>query len=90
VPEAFKPAPCFTDFWQAYQAVIPDEPHQAVGKETGLKAQLEPFNPPVSQALARFVRKTLSFSKSDPRHLDCLFLFLPSYNSHRAKLSCLK
>jgi IS1 family transposase len=26
---------CYTDFWSAYQAVIPEEQHSAVGKETG-------------------------------------------------------
>lgn len=90
IPDTFKRATCFTDFWNAYQAVIPDEQHQAVGKETGLTAHVERFNNTVRQRLARFVRKTLSFSKSDQMHLDCLFLFLHDYNTQRAKLICLE
>lgn len=74
-PDAFKQGTCFTDFWEAYQAVIPDEQHQAVGKDSGLTAHVERFNSTIRQRLARFVRKTLSFSKSDEMHLICLHLF---------------
>jgi len=28
-------AVCYTDFWQAYEQVIPGKRHRAVGKETG-------------------------------------------------------
>jgi len=35
---------CFTDFWKAYQAVIPEEQHSAVGKETGETAHVERWN----------------------------------------------
>jgi len=28
-------AVCYTDFWQAYEQVLPSKRHQAVGKETG-------------------------------------------------------
>lgn len=35
IPSAYRAGPCFTDFWRAYQAVIPEEQHTAVGKETG-------------------------------------------------------
>jgi len=30
---------CFTDFWAAYSAVVAEEQHTAVGKETGETAQ---------------------------------------------------
>ncbi len=55
---------CFTDFWAAYAAVIPEEQHTAVGKETGETAHVERWNNTLRQRLARFVRMTLSFSKS--------------------------
>jgi IS1 family transposase len=84
VPTIFRQGVCFTDFWDAYQAVIPDELHQAVGKETGLTNHVERFNNTLRQRLARFVRKTLSFSKSDEMHLICLHLFLHRYNLERA------
>ena len=80
-PISFKQGMCFTDFWEAYQAVIPDEQHQAVNKQSGLTAHVERFNNTIRQRLARFVRKSLSFSKSDQMHLNCLFLFLHRYNS---------
>lgn len=80
VPEAYKQGIIFTDFSEAYEAVIPDEQHQAVGKETGLTAHVERFNNTIRQRLARFVRKTLSFSKCEHMHLICLHLFLVRYN----------
>jgi len=65
---------------EAYQKVIPEEQHTAVGKETGETAQVERWNNILRQRLARFVRKTLSFSKSDLMHEICLRLFLHRYN----------
>ena len=29
-------AVCYTDFWEAYEQVLPSKRHQAVGKETGM------------------------------------------------------
>jgi IS1 family transposase len=70
----------YSDFWRAYQAVIPDEQHQAVGKETGETAHVERWNTTLRQRLGRFVRKTVSFSKSVLMHEICLRLFLHRYN----------
>jgi insertion element IS1 protein InsB len=39
IPEAYRTGHCYTDFWSAYQAVIPEEHHSAVGKETGETAR---------------------------------------------------
>ncbi len=64
IPSAYRKGHCFTDFWAAYQAVIPDEQHTAVGKETGETVHVERWNNTLRQRLARFVRMTLSFSKS--------------------------
>jgi IS1 family transposase len=77
---------CFTDFWAAYAAVIPEEQHTAVGKETGETAHVERWNNTLRQRLARFVRMTLSFSKSILMHEACLLLFLHRYNRERAIL----
>lgn len=85
IPEDYKQGTCFTDFWDAYQAVIPDGQYEAVGKETGLTNHVERFNNTLRQRLGRFVRKTLSFSKSDKMHLACLHLFLHRYNLERAQ-----
>ncbi len=75
---------CFSDFWGAYQTVIPAEQHTAVGKETGETAHVERWNNTLRQRLARFVRKTLSFSKSPVMHEACLRLFLHRYNLAQA------
>ena len=87
IPDAYKQGIVFSDFREAYQAVVPDEQHQAVGKDSGLTAHVERFNNTIRQRLARFVRKTLSFSKSEHMHLICLHLFLVRYNLERAVVS---
>ncbi len=84
IPAAFRQAHCFSDFWEAYQLVIPPEQHTAGGKESGETAHVERWNNTLRQRLARFVRKTLSFSKSDVMHEICLFLFLHRYNNELA------
>lgn len=84
VPAAFRRATCHTDFWDAYQAVLPDTQHEASGKESGQTAHVERLNNTIRQRLGRFVRKTLSFSKCDLMHDACLRLFLHDYNLSRA------
>jgi hypothetical protein len=41
IPEAYRRGRCFSDFWEAYQLVIPAEQHTAAGKETGFTAHVE-------------------------------------------------
>jgi IS1 family transposase len=85
-PQSYRVGHCYTDFWSAYQAVIPEEQHSAVGKETGETAHIERWNNTLRQRLGRFVRKTLSFSKSLLMHDACLELFLHRYNLERASI----
>jgi len=49
----------FTDYWEAYQAVIPNEHHFPGGKETGGTSQVKHPNNTLRRHLARFVQKTL-------------------------------
>jgi IS1 family transposase len=84
IPGDYQAGYCYTDFWRAYQAVIPDEQHSAVGKETGETAHVERWNNTLRQRVGRFVRKTLSFSKSNFMHEACLQLFLHRYHLERA------
>ena len=86
IPQVYRVGHCYTDFWNAYQAVIPEEQHTAGGKETGATAHVERWNTPLRQRLARFVRKRLSFSKSLFRQEACLTLFLHGYNLERANM----
>lgn len=87
IPAAYRHAHCYSDFWEAYQGVIPAQQHTAAGKETGFTAHVERWNNTLRQRLGRFVRKSLSFSKSDAMHEVCLRLFLYDYNRSVA-LSC--
>lgn len=89
IPRNYQQGICYSDFWKAYQAVIPDEQHQAVNKQSGLTNHIERFNLTIRQRLSRFVRKTLSFSKSEQMHLICLPLFLHRYNLEcKASILC--
>ena len=64
VPESYKESSCYSDFWEAYQTVIPQDQHEATGKEEGEPCHVERWINTLRQRLSRFVRKTLSFSKS--------------------------
>ncbi len=72
IPRAFRRAHCYTDFWGAYSNVVPPEQHMVSGKESGQTAHVERWNLTLRQRLARFVRRTLSFSKSSRMHEACL------------------
>jgi IS1 family transposase len=84
IPDGYRLAHCDTDFWEAYSKVMPTAQHTSVGKETGQTAHVERWNLTLRQRLARFVRRTLSFSKSEKMHEACLHLFIHRYNSHHA------
>jgi insertion element IS1 protein InsB len=86
LPLPYRNGHCFTDFWSVYQTVIPEDQHSATGKETGETAHVERWNNTLRQRLARFVRKTLSFSKSLVMHEACLNLFLHRYNLEQASV----
>src|SRR5713226_7852358 len=86
IPEEYRQGHCFTDFLKVSASVIPEEQHTAVGKETGETAHVERWNKTLRQQLARFVRMTLSSSKSEIMHEACLLLFLYRSNLDRAIL----
>ena len=80
IPEPYRSCHSFSDFWDAYQKVFSTETHQSVGKESGQTAHVERWNNTLRQRLARFVRKTLSFSKSDVYHNIVTKWFIAEYN----------
>jgi insertion element IS1 protein InsB len=71
---------CYSDFDQAYQAVLPSKRYRAVGKETGETAYIERFNNTVRQRCPNLVRKTLSFSKDPFWHEVRIRRFIDHYN----------
>ena len=80
IPESYKSCTTYSDFWDAYRQVFPAQSHHSVGKETGQTAHVERWNNTLRQRLARFVRKTLSFSKSELVHDLVLRFFIINYN----------
>ena len=34
IPESYKGGRCYSDFWEAYRGVLPEELHEAVSKES--------------------------------------------------------
>lgn len=74
-------AVCYTDYWEAYECVLPRNRHRAVGKESGKTSYIERFNNTVRQRVSRLVRKTLSFSKKIENHIGALWLFIHHYNA---------
>lgn len=74
----------YTDFWQAYEVVLPSKRHRAVGKETGKTSYIERFNNTLRQRVSRLVRKTLSFSKKVENHVGAIWFFVHHYNASLA------
>jgi len=74
-------AVCYTDFWQAYEQVIPGKRHRAVGKETGKTSYIERFNNTLRQRAGRLVRRALSFSKKLSNHIGAVWYFVYHYNA---------
>jgi IS1 family transposase len=85
VPESYKHAFCYSDLLAAYQKVLDAKQHQACTKREGQTNHIERLNLTVRQRLARFVRKTLSFSKSLFMHIVVLRLFFHTYNQEQAR-----
>ncbi len=82
IPAGYRKKVVYTDFYQVYFAVVPDKQHRPSEKGSGQTNAVERFNNTLRQRLARFVRKTLSFSKSARMHWFCLLLFLHDYNRY--------
>lgn len=78
-------AVCYTDFWEAYTAILPSKRHRAMGKESGQTNHIERFNNTLRQRCSRLVRKTLSFSKKLANHIGALWYFIHDYNAQQRR-----
>ena len=80
IPKEYQGCRSYSDLWDAYKKVFPKEMYRNVGKETGQTCRMERWNNTLRQSNARYVRKTLSFSKSDFDHALVTRLFVVRYN----------
>jgi len=84
IPRSYRDkATFYTDDWQAYKAVIPEERHHVV---KGKSNHIERFNCTMRQRVSRLVRKALSFSKKLSNHIGAIKYFICNYNLERALL----
>jgi IS1 family transposase len=74
-------AVCYSDFWSAYEEVLPSKRHQVVGKHSGKTSYIERFNCTMRQRVSRLVRRTLSFSKKLDNHIGAIWYFIHHYNN---------
>jgi insertion element IS1 protein InsB len=87
VPRSYREqATCYTDDWQAYRQVIPEERHQVCDKGSGHTNAIERFNCTLRQRVSRLVRKTLSFSKKLANHIGAIKYFICHYNQEVMRL----
>ncbi len=68
IPISYRSLSMFTDRWEAYQLVLPPEPHRPVNKGSGLTNHQERWYNTLRQWNGRYTRRTLSFSKEDHFH----------------------
>jgi len=80
IPEAYGGSYRYSDFGSAYRLVFPADRHQFVEKMEGQLAHIKRWHNTVRQKLARYVRKSLSFSKSLYWHELVTRWFVVTYN----------
>jgi IS1 family transposase len=74
-------AVCYTDFWSAYEEILPSKRHRPTDKKSGKTCHIERFNCTMRQRVSRLVRKTLSFSKKIGNHIGAIWNFIHHYNN---------
>ena len=87
VPLEYTVCDVVSDAWHTYPEVLPEWKHTSVGKETGETAHVERWNNTLRQRIGRFVRSSLSFSKSDEYHYLMTLWFIIDYNLEVASLT---
>jgi IS1 family transposase/transposase-like protein len=87
IPYPYTLCPMYTDPYAAYRGILPEWLHWPKEKKSGATAHIERWNNTLRQRLARFVRKTLSFSKCDVMHRIMIEWFIIEYNLEIASLT---
>jgi len=80
IPEAYRGCRSYSDFGAADASVFPQPTHRSVDKKSGPRAPIERWHNTVRQRLGRYVRKTLSFSRSLAFHEAVTRWFVIEYN----------
>ena len=80
IPASYKGCQSFSDLWEAYQLVFLPDTHQCIGKGERQTNHMERWYNRLRQSNSRFVRKTLSFSKSNTMHEIVTRLFIIQHN----------
>ena len=80
LPAGYRRCASYSDFWSCYAKVFQTGRHESVGKDTGQTAHVERWNCTLRQRAGRYVRKTLSFSKTDRYHHLATKYFIWHYN----------
>ena len=88
IPPTYRSCHSFSDLWDAYEKVFPEETHRSVSKDSGETNHVERWNCTLRQKIARFVRKTLSFSKADYMHHIVTRWFIVEYNLQIMAAAC--
>ncbi len=83
MPQAYRKCHSFSDFWKAYAAVLPEETHRSVGKESGETAHMERWNNTLRQRIGRFVREDPLLLQEELVARSVTHWFIVEYN-----LSC--
>ncbi|MDD2725503.1 MAG: IS1 family transposase [Methylovulum sp.] len=84
LPEAYREsAVCYTDYWEAYRLVFPEDRHVAAGKDSGFTNHIERFNNTLRHRVSRLVRDSLAFSKKLANHIGAIWFFVHHYNLSR-------
>ena len=77
----------YTDQYASYEGILPEDLHYAKAKGSGRTSHIENWNNGLRQRLARFVRKSLSFSKCDVMHRLMLEWFIIDHNLRMLSLT---
>ena len=83
IPEGYRRCASYSDLWAAYAKVFRTGRHESVAKGSGETAHVERWNCTLRQRVSRYVRKTLSFSKTDEYHHLATKYFIWHYNLDR-------
>ena len=85
IPESYRRhATFYTDGWQAYEGVIPENQHRVVKKQRRITNHIERLNCTLRQRVSRLVRQSLSFSKKLANHIGAVKYFICHYNLEKA------